>query len=108
MNLTLNVNAVMLTRRDFIRNAAMTMAADIALPRLLQSDLLRAAEQASKVSPNDKLRVGLIGYTQIFQAVQVAGVKPFIIEHDKPVESKRSIERGTEFFKTFQYSNGFA
>ena len=51
----------MLTRRDFIRNAAMTVAAGIALPRFLQADLLQAAKKNAKVSPSDKFRVGLIG-----------------------------------------------
>jgi len=46
---------------------------------------------------------GIIDYKPIFQAAKVAGVKHFIIEHDKPADSKRSIERGAEFFKTFRY-----
>jgi len=47
---------------------------------------------------------GIIDYKPIFRAAKIAGVKHFIIEHDQPVDSKRSIERGAEFFKNFRYS----
>ncbi|GHU98634.1 NADH-dependent dehydrogenase [Bacteroidia bacterium] len=51
----------MLTRRDFLRNAAFGVAAATVISPLLQKDLLHAAEEATKVAPSDKLRVGLIG-----------------------------------------------
>ena len=46
---------------------------------------------------------GIIDYLSVFRAAKVAGVKHFIIEHDRPTDSKRSIERGAGFFKNFRY-----
>ena len=46
---------------------------------------------------------GILDYKAVFNAAGKAGVKHFVIEHDKPTDSKRSIERGAEFFKTFRY-----
>jgi len=50
-----------ISRREFLRNAAMVVAAGAVIPRLLNSDLAKAATEASSVAPSDKFRVGLIG-----------------------------------------------
>ena len=49
------------------------------------------------------LGYGTIDYKPVFDAAPKAGVKFYIVEHDKPKDSKLAIEHGAEFFKTFKF-----
>ncbi|GHU98630.1 hypothetical protein FACS1894159_01400 [Bacteroidia bacterium] len=51
----------------------------------------------------EDLGYGILDYPAIFRQCGKAGVRYYIVEHDKPTDSKRSIERGAEFFKKTTY-----